>query len=412
MRITEAFRRYGVELTHPAWTSSAVSENPRQVILSLWRHSFSPDMTRYETGTAEWDGGGKPIFYRHLRMAMEEGLPIRVIVATTDDPEEIVKGNATRTQNDFEPDFSLVGRVVYLEENAFELAFVRTGTAPAEEVARRTRTNVKYWHVAEAVEALGNPSSTGEISAWLAEHYPHEDHSDVGANLAFLTVNDANRRHYDRSRKVWRSDSGHPRDRLFRKGRQRATTYETFRPSVHGHWDLRPNAEGVWEAVALPSTVLGLAEAQAQEQAFDHLPPLDTDHDGRVWALTAVAQRQGQGAFRAKLLEAYGQCCAITGCNAVAVLEAAHILPYRGEHTHRADNGLLLRSDLHTLFDLGLLWITEAHTVAIADTLRGTDYEGLDGQALRLPAQMEHHPNPAHLAAHAKVAQEKSQPRT
>lgn len=407
MRITEAFRRYGVELANPAWTSSAVSENPRQVILSLWRHSFSPDMTRYETGTAEWDGGGKPIFYRHLRQAIAEGLPIRVIVATTEDPHEIYLGNAARTQNDFEPDFELVGRVVRLEDNEFELAFERIGMLPEVEVQRRTRNTVKYWHVAESVETLSKPSSTAEIQAWLDEHYPQEDHSDLGANLAFLTVNDANRRHYDRARKIWRSDSGHPRDRLFRKGRQRATTYEPFRPVVHGHWDLRPNTEGVWEAVALPTTVLGLAEAQAQEQAFDHLPPLDSDHDGRVWALTAVAQRQGQGAFRANLLEAYGQCCAITGCNAVAVLEAAHILPYRGEHTHRADNGLLLRSDIHTLFDLGLLWITATHQVSIADTLRGTDYDYLDAQALRLPAQAEHHPNPAHLAAHAKVAQEK-----
>ena len=92
---------------------------------------------------------------------------------------------------------------------------------------------------------------------------------------------------------------------------------------------------------------------------------------------------------------------------AVAVLEAAHILPYRGEHTHRVDNGLLLRSDLHTLFDLGLLWITAEHTVAIAASLKGTEYEALHGQPMRLPERAEHHPNPAHLADHAKVALEK-----
>ena len=94
-------------------------------------------------------------------------------------------------------------------------------------------------------------------------------------------------------------------------------------------------------------------------------------------------------------------------CTAVAVLEAAHILPYRGEHTHRVDNGLLLRSDLHTLFDLGLLWITADHTVAIAAALTGTEYEALHGQPMRLPERVEHHPNPAHLADHAKVALEK-----
>jgi len=407
MRLTEAFRRYGIELTNPMFTSSAVSTDPPQVVLSLWKHSFNDDMTRYETGTAGWKGAGKPIFYRHLRQAMEEGLPLRVIVASTDDPDQIVEGNASRTDNDFEPDFELVGRVVRLEDNELELAFERTGVPPDAVVAGRLRGGVKYWHVAEAVEALGRPVRTGEIAAWLGAHYPHEDHSDLGANLAFLTVNDANRRHYDRSRKIWRSDTGHPRDRLFRQGRMRTTTYEAFRPAQHGHWDLQPNADGKWEAVALPSTELSRAQAEAEEGAFDHLPPLDSDHDARVWTMTAIAQRQGQGAFRAQILDAYGQRCAISGCNAIAVLEAAHILPYRGEHTHRVDNGLLLRSDLHTLFDLGLLWITDQHEVAIAPSLRGTEYEALAGQTLRLPERVEHHPNPAHLAKHAGLAQEK-----
>ncbi|RYZ23846.1 MAG: HNH endonuclease [Chitinophagaceae bacterium] len=407
MKLTEAFRRYGVELTNPQWTSSAVSEDPRQVIVSLWKHSFNEDMTRYETGTAAWKGAGKPIFYRHLRQAMDEGLPLRVVVASTDDPEEIVDGNASQTDNDFEPDFELVGRVVRLEDDELELAFERIGSPPEAVISERSRSGVKYWHVAEAVEALGKPVRTGEIAAWLAQHYPYEDHSDLGANLAFLTVNDANRRHYDRSRKNWRSDSGHPRDRLLRQGRYKATTYEVFRPAVHGHWDLQPNANGKWEAIALPSTVLGRAQAEAQDQAFDHLPPLDSDHDARVWTMTAIAQRQGQGAFRAKILEAYGERCAITGCNAISVLEAAHILPYRGEHTHRVDNGLLLRSDIHTLFDLGLLWITPTHVVAIAPSLKGTEYEAMEGQDLRLPKTREHWPNPIHLAEQAGLAQER-----
>ena len=406
MRMTEAFRRYGVELTQPQWTSSAVSENPREVIVSLWRHNFNDEMTLYSTATSQWKGAGKPIFYKHLRQAMDEGLRLRVVVATSEYPEEVRKGNAQRAK-DFEPDFSLVGHVVSLEDDAFELAFVRTDALPEIEVIARAKSGVKYWHVAEAVEALGKPAHTREIRAWLAQHYPHEDHSDLGANLAFLTVNDANRRHYDRPRKIWRSDTGHARDRLIRVGRLRATTYEVFRPAVHGHWDLQPNADGVWQAVALPTTTLNRAEAEAQEQVFGHLPPLDTDHDARVWAMKAIAQRQGQGAFRARLLEAYGECCAITGCNAVSVLEAAHILPYRGEHTHRVDNGLLLRSDIHTLFDLGLLWITSTHQVAIAPSLKGTEYEALDGQALRLPAHATHRPNPEHLTEHARVAQEK-----
>ncbi|PRH81244.1 HNH endonuclease [Arenimonas caeni] len=404
--MSEAFRRYGVEIVNPQWTSSVVSEDPPQVVLSLWHHNFSNDMARYVSSTTQWKGAGKPLFYRHLRQAMSEGLPLRVVVATSIDPEEVRKGNAQRAK-DFEPDFSLIGRVVRLEDGSFELAFDRTGVVPGGVAADRASGRVKYWHVAEAVEAIGRPARTKEIAEWLANRYTKEDHSDLGANLSLLTVNDVNRRHYDRSRKVWRTDGDHPRDRLFRLGKRRATTYEVFRPHKQGHWDLQPNEAGVWEAVPLPLSALGQAQAEAEKQAFEHLPPLASDHDARVWTLMAVAQRQGQGAFRAKLLEAYDSCCTISGCNAVAVLEAAHIVPYRGEHTHRVDNGLLLRSDLHTLFDLGLLWINQDHTVGIAASLMGTEYETLEGCALRLPKSEENYPNPVHLAAQRRLAQER-----
>lgn len=404
MRITEAFREYGVELETPQWSSSAVSDNPRQVVVSLWRHNFNADMSRYKSRTVHWKGAGKPTFYRHLQMAMAENLPIRVVLASTADLAEVEKGNATRTQNDFEPDFSLIGKVVRLDPNELELTFERTGTAP---ISKYAKTGVKYWHVAEAVEAMGTPCSTAEVRNWLARHYPGETHSDIRDNLAHLTVNDVNRRHHDKSRKIWRSDSGHPRDRLFRTGTGRQTRYEVFRPSVHGHWDLREGTDGKWEAYRLPLSELERAQAQAQEEAFAQEPPITSDHDARVWALTAVALRQGQAAFRAQILEAYGHQCAITGCKAIAVLEAAHIVPYRGEHTHRLDNGLPLRADIHTLFDLGLLWITDELKVALADSLAGTEYADLAGQALRAPKRAEDRPNPAHLEAHRQLALQK-----
>ncbi|MRI40962.1 HNH endonuclease [Stenotrophomonas sp. Betaine-02u-21] len=121
--------------------------------------------------------------------------------------------------------------------------------------------------------------------------------------------------------------------------------------------------------------------------------------------MRAVAQRRGQPLFRAKLLDAYGGRCAVTGCSALEVLEAAHVLPYKGAHTNRVDNGLLLRADLHTLFDCHLLWITPEHTVALAPSLLITDYAVLQNKALVLPAASVHHPNPAHLAHHAARCQ-------
>lgn len=406
MRMSDAFRRYDVEIKDPQFNSSALSENPRQVILSLWSHNFSPDMSRYAMETAHWQGSGKHTFRAHLEQALAESLPIRVVVATSDNPTEVRAGNAARASKDFEPDFSLVGQVVSLEANSFELAFERDGELPETEVILSDRATVKYWHVAEAVGALAKPSSTSEIREWLGAHYPGEDHSDLGANLSFLTVNDTNRRHYDKTRKDWRSNSNHPRDLLFRRGKSRGVTYEPFRASIHGHWTLQPNDGGVWEAVQLAATAQLTAEAEGQDAAFSHLPPLDSDHDARVWAMRAVAQRRGQTFFRNQLLDAYGSRCAITGCSAREALEAAHILPYRGDHTDRVDNGLLLRADLHTLFDCLLLWITPENKVALAASLLTTDYLALKGQIVRQPESKKNHPNPNHLREHARRCQE------
>ncbi|MEG8052564.1 HNH endonuclease signature motif containing protein [Sphingomonas aerolata] len=77
--------------------------------------------------------------------------------------------------------------------------------------------------------------------------------------------------------------------------------------------------------------------------------------DGRKKIERMVTLRQGQPAFRKALMDAYERRCAVTGCTIDDVLEAAHISPYLGEHTNHVTNGLLLRADIHTLFDRGLI---------------------------------------------------------
>ena len=67
--------------------------------------------------------------------------------------------------------------------------------------------------------------------------------------------------------------------------------------------------------------------------------------------------REGQAGFRAQLIAAYGAKCVVTEANQVEVLQAAHILPYKGIHSNDIDNGLLLRADVHLLFDNYLLSI-------------------------------------------------------
>lgn len=68
--------------------------------------------------------------------------------------------------------------------------------------------------------------------------------------------------------------------------------------------------------------------------------------------------RLGQGAFRVLVTEIYNRRCSITGERTLPVLEAAHIKPYAKSGLHKINNGLLSRSDLHKLFDLGYLTIT------------------------------------------------------
>jgi hypothetical protein len=268
----------------------------------------------------------------------------------------------------------------------------------------RTAARPKYWRVLDAVAALGNPATVAEVREWLETHMPGVDYSDTRENLTHLTVNDANRRHYDRSRPSFRSDQGHERDALFRSGSGAGTRYERYDPVRHGVFDITIDAEGrhVSTQIVSATVVHALLRAEASVDASGLQVPLQTGEDGRERELRAVVLRRGQPGFRAKLLHAYGGRCAVTGCAVVDVLEAAHIVPYRGDHTQRVDNGLLLRSDIHTLFDLGLLWIDADMKVRVRPSLAGTDYATLDGVALGVPEQKEKCPHPGHLELHRR----------
>jgi hypothetical protein len=95
--------------------------------------------------------------------------------------------------------------------------------------------------------------------------------------------------------------------------------------------------------------------------------------------------RSGQTTFRASLLEAYGGSCAVSGCRTQAVLEAAHIVPYRREQSYEMTNGLLLRADLHALFDARIIAIDPNTRRIIVSTDVSSDYGMYQGQALAEP---------------------------
>jgi hypothetical protein len=125
----------------------------------------------------------------------------------------------------------------------------------------------------------------------------------------------------------------------------------------------------------------------------------DSEGDGKKRLLRQIAIRQGQAKFRDDLLEAYGGRCAVSGCSLQPILQAAHISPYNGVKSNHVSNGLLLRADIHTLFDLGLLRIDAIErTTSIAPSLIGTEYEQYVGKPVSMPERPSHRPSAAALA--------------
>jgi putative restriction endonuclease len=108
--------------------------------------------------------------------------------------------------------------------------------------------------------------------------------------------------------------------------------------------------------------------------------------------------RLGQQSFQAVVLGAYGQRCAVTGEKIRPVLQAAHIRPTSFGGEHRIDNGLLLRSDVHTLFDCGYLAVDPNHRLLVSRRLRadfdnGEQFYQRAGEAIRVPERRVDRPN-------------------
>ncbi|MGC0773493.1 MAG: HNH endonuclease [Candidatus Acidiferrum sp.] len=119
-----------------------------------------------------------------------------------------------------------------------------------------------------------------------------------------------------------------------------------------------------------------------------------------------VQPRLGQGTFRVIVTEAYERRCAITGERTLPVLDAAHIKPYGLGGPHDPENGLLLRSDLHTLFDQRYMTIDAGELkVIVSPRIReefenGRDYYQLHGRAIRLPRETSSLPSREYLTFH------------
>ncbi|USY22516.1 HNH endonuclease [Nocardiopsis exhalans] len=137
--------------------------------------------------------------------------------------------------------------------------------------------------------------------------------------------------------------------------------------------------------------------------------------DSETWAhhgpvrgpFRPVRQRLGQEAFKLALMDAYQGRCAVTGRDVRPTLEAAHIHPVANGGLHRLDNGLLLRADVHKLYDSGYLTITPKLTVQVSSSLHqhspnAKEYTSLAGTTIAVPRRRVDRPHRDALAWHAE----------
>ena len=148
----------------------------------------------------------------------------------------------------------------------------------------------------------------------------------------------------------------------------------------------------------------GIIKLTEREQSkLNSFEPTSTK-DGREKIVETITKRRGQPQMRQSLLAAYDYTCAVTGCKAPDALEAAYIIPYRGKYTHHSSNGLLLRADIHTLFDLGKIAVdTRTMTLIISDELMKTDYRILANRPLRYPEEDSQRPSTEALDLHRRL---------
>lgn len=147
------------------------------------------------------------------------------------------------------------------------------------------------------------------------------------------------------------------------------------------------------------SETISEAEICAASEEFDPSNLVDA----RLRIVASLALRQGQQRFRAALKSAYQNVCALTGCAVIEVLEAAHIISFRGAHTNHVQNGLLLRADIHTLFDMGLVGVDpDTWKIVLHPSLRDGHYGELHGLCFRLPRNKRMYPNTDALRQHLK----------
>lgn len=160
-----------------------------------------------------------------------------------------------------------------------------------------------------------------------------------------------------------------------------------------------PDGRWIWERVVERLQTPAGSASRAKER------PLPAVLPGGFGDPLPHTPRLGQGIFRAVVTDAYRRRCAVTQEKALPALDAAHIRPFSEVGEHRPSNGILLRSDVHRLFDAGYLTVTadyrlEASRRLTEDFDDGENYRKLHGRRIWVPEEPELRPDPEALRWH------------
>jgi len=159
------------------------------------------------------------------------------------------------------------------------------------------------------------------------------------------------------------------------------------------------------EGLRVIEECLRRAQTGARYWNIDPDVQLVAEGSARYGSPVSVRPRLGQGLFSLAVRDAYDGACAVTHEHSAPVLEAAHIKPYARGGEHRVDNGLLLRRDLHRLYDRGYVTVTRDYVFRVGDSLReefknGRSYYGLNDSRIAVPTHELLRPSKELLAWH------------
>ena len=147
----------------------------------------------------------------------------------------------------------------------------------------------------------------------------------------------------------------------------------------------------------MQAALIGTTQISEREQA-----PYESTRYGEP---VLVRPRLGQGAFRILVTDTYNRRCAVTGERTLPALDAAHIKPFAAGGEHETSNGILLRRDIHSLFDSGYVTVTPELKFEVSRRIKeefenGRHYYALHGSDLSLPDDPKKRPASVALAWH------------